>query len=123
MRINNKIILLVLCVMLIALCGCSAGVSKEPENMDQLYGTWSKTKDDMTTTYIFREDGTYYEHVETTGEYAVSMTDEGTYKFDGEEIEMSSDEFESSYGYKVTFDGNSMIWDNGNAVITYTKQE
>ncbi len=70
-----------------------------------------------------RKQGTYYEHVETTGEFAVSMTDEGAYKFDGEEIEMSSDEFESSYGYKVTFDGNHMISDNGNAVITYTKQE
>ena len=116
----EKAVLLVLCALL--LCGCAAG-AKEPENMDMLYGTWSKTKDDMTTTYIFYEDGTYYEHVETTGEFAVSMTDEGTYTFDGEEIEMTSGEFETSFGYKVTFEGNDMVWDNGSAVIIYTKQD
>ncbi len=119
-KLYKKAVLPVLCALL--LCGCAAG-AKEPENLDMLYGSWSKTKDDMTTTYIFYDDGTYYEHVETTGDFAVSMEDEGTYTFDGEEIEMTSGEFEASFGYKVTFEGNDMIWDNGSAVITYSKKE
>lgn len=116
---------IILCICMIGLVACSADKDsgkKTSLDITQLHGTWVKIDGDMTTTYNFKSDGTYTELVETSGDYAISMGDEGTYKLDGNELTLTSSDFEIDYSYNISFDGNDMIWDNGKTTVTYTKK-
>ncbi len=124
-KLSKKLCLtLILCMCIFMLAACGSGGSSKSASMDEseLYGTWVKVEDDMTTTYTFKSDGTYTELVETSGAYAISMSDEGTYKLKGNELTLTSASFEMDYSYEVSIEGSEMTWDNGRATIVYTKK-
>ncbi len=104
----SVLFILVCCMFVLVACG-----SKDEEKVDKtvVLGTWVETDADITSTFVIKEDGTYTDTSETSGDYAISMTDEGTYTYDGKEIIFTtSGGYE--FGYNVSFDGNDMIWTN-----------
>lgn len=112
------IFVLVCSIMLLTACeGKGATVDQTV-----VHGTWVRTKDDMTVTYVLNTDGTFLEDVSTSGEFAISMSDEGTYTYDGKEIVLKSASYDVETVYEVTFEGADMIWDNGKATLKYVKQ-
>ncbi len=116
-----KKILRLMFVMMLSMAvisGCGAGEKIDPA---AVCGTWSEVDGDMTKTYVINSDGTYTNDVATTGEYAVSMSDSGTYILDGNTITLTSGSFGTDSSYEVSFEGENMIWDNGSAKITLVK--
>lgn len=116
---------LIVCICMVGLVACNPNKDSDKKSsldITQFHGTWIKIDGDMTTTYNFKSDGTYTELVETSGDYAISMRDDGTYKVIGNELTLTSSGFEIDYSYNVSFDGNTMTWDNGKATVTYKKK-
>lgn len=101
------------------LTGCK---STESVNVEEIYGKWIKIEDTLTTTYVLNEDGTFKNVVESTAIIDETSTGTGTYKFDGKVIKLYSEEFDYEYSYKVTLDGDTMIWANNMTEMVYVRQ-
>ncbi len=97
---------------------CSAGTEVDTS---VLHGEWVYVKDDMTSTYVINADGTFSATSEASGEFAISMTYEGTYAYDGEELVFTYTDIGDS-AYNVTVEGDKMTLDNGSSVRVYEKQ-
>lgn len=113
MKKFSMLFIIVCCMTMLIAC-----VSKEEEAVDKtvVYGTWVEVDADITSTFVIKSDGTYTDTSESSGDYAISMTDEGTYTYDGKEIIFtSSSGYE--FGYDVSFEGNAMIWTNDKGYI------
>ncbi len=104
----SVLFILVCCMFVLAACG-----SKDEEKVDKtvVLGTWVEVDADITSTFVINADGTYTDTSASSGAYAISMTDEGTYTYDGKEIIFTTS-YGYEFGYSVSFDGDDMIWTN-----------
>ncbi len=113
-------ILLTIMIIAVTLSACGAGAAKA--DVSALCGTWVRIDDDMTSTYVINADGTFSSTSESSGDFAISITYEGTYTYNGTEIVFTYTELEYDNAYDVKFDGSDMLFDNGKVELRYVKQ-
>ncbi len=105
-----------LCVAALSACG------GEPVDATVVHGTWVRDDTDIRSTYVINSDGTFSSTSESTEGFAITITYEGTYAYDGEKLVFTYPELGYDNEYTVTFEGEDMIWDNGKVQMLYEKQ-
>ncbi len=112
-----------ICVMLLCVLSFVGCKAKDEKNIEKLYGTWVEEDDKVRTTYTFHEDGTFSEKVESLAVLDYTTYNDGTYEFDGKEIELHSEKYDYKYSYKVSFEDDTMVWANSMTELVYEKKE
>ena len=102
------------------LTGCKGG--GEAIDTSKLTGTWERTMLDGTETLTLNADMTYHKVIEIGGDIPMKTTSDDQWSVKGDTLTLKYSDFDTSSSYKVTFEGNTMTWDNGDAQIVYTKK-
>lgn len=118
-RLSALITAAILCVLCL-LAGCGGQTKSADPSL--LLGTWVKEESDMTTTFTFNADGTFDETVETDSNIHISMSDSGTWSYDGAAISITYDSFGTTSEYSIDFGAGTMKWDNGQSVQEFKKK-
>lgn len=104
------------------LTGC--GGDKEPQlDPNDLYGTWGYKFDGGSETLVIREDGTYNKVVTMSG-YPDTKVDD-SWSLEGSDVTIYISEYNTAFTYTVAVseDKNTMVWDNGDNRLVYTKKK
>lgn len=107
-------------VLAVSLAACGGGDSGL--TVEQVTGTWVRTMSDGTDTITLNSDMTYHKVIKLTSSPPMETVTDDTYSISGDTISINYSDFSTVSEYTVTFEGNAMIWDNGNAQIRYEKQ-
>lgn len=108
--------ILILAVTIFAFTGCGANEVK----LEDVTGTWTRTMSDGTETLVLNSDMTYSKSIALDSGIGSNTND--TFTLDGDEISITYSEFNKVSKYKVTVDGDTMTWDNGDAQLEYKKK-
>ena len=121
MKLNMKA-MIAATLSLCLLTGCGGG--EEPPAIDpaDLTGTWISKANGETLT--IRSDGTYHKTVDAGLSYPKTEVDDD-WSLEGADVTIYISEYNTAFTYTVAVsqDKNTMVWDNGDNRIVYTKKK
>lgn len=116
-----SLILALVCTFALCACGkeeaAEHGLTKE-----DVCGVWIEDMGDGIQTLTLNEDMTYHKNIVLYDPY-LETNSEDTFKLEGDTLTMNYSAFGTESKYTVTFEGDTMIWDNGRAQIVYTREK
>ena len=104
------------------LTGC--GKEEAPSlNANDLYGTWGYKFDGGSETLVINQDGTYSKVVTMSGYPDTKVNDE--WSLDGADVTIYISDYNTAFTYTVALseDKHTMVWDNGDNRIVYSKKD
>ncbi len=100
-------------------CGGEQAAAIDPAD---LYGTVGYKIDGGSETLTIREDGTYNKVVKVSG-YPDTKVDD-SWELEGSDFTFYISEYNTAFTYTVSLseDKNTMVWDNGDNRLIYTRK-
>ncbi|MBQ4465587.1 MAG: hypothetical protein II916_06460 [Oscillospiraceae bacterium] len=117
----NAMTAAVLSLCLLTGCGGGETVSIDPAD---IAGTWVNKADGASETLTIRSDGTYHKTVDVGSSYPKTEVDD-SWSLEGADVTIYISEYNTAFTYTVAVseDKNTMVWDNGDNRIVYTKKK
>lgn len=117
--VKRIILWLTAAALAFVLTACGGG---DNLTVEQVTGTWVRTMSDGTDTITLNSDMTYHKVIKLTSYPPMETETDDTYSISGDTISINYSDYNTVSEYKVTFEGNTMIWDNGDSQTVYTKK-
>ena len=120
---NHKIRAVIAALSLCLLTGCG-GEQAEALQPDAIVGTWVNKADGASEILTIRSDGTYHKTVDVGISYPKTEV-EDAWSLEGSDVTIYISEYNTAFTYTVAVseDQNTMVWDNGDNRIVYTKKK
>ena len=120
---NKFTILTSAALTLCLLTGCGGDKAEEAIDPADLYGTWGYKIDGGSETLTIKEDGTYSKVVKVSGYPDTKVNDSWT--LEGADFTFYISEYNTAFTYTVAIseDKNTMVWDNGDNRLVYSRQK
>ena len=123
MKMKKYSILTAAAMTLCLLTGCGGGDSKPAIDKADLIGTWTYKIDGGSDTITLKDDDTYHKVVKLSG-YPDTVEDD-SWSLEGADVTIYISEYNTAFTYSVAIseDKKTMVWDNGDNRIIYSKKQ